>query len=254
MAILLGLLFHFTHLGIANKAESAIIRGGYRTENFFRFGPLTERLKREELGWSFEWTKDQYCPPGTFITGYRLRYNKVNRDAGLESLVAVCSNLNNKGGREILETNILNIKVCHDGEQGQSSPFSNLNEIKSNFTFLSPSNPSTSYADGFVSLIRKTTDSDSDHVVQAQCGLSFQHQPLQTSIEIIKGQGGGRRWNTNQIIQKVFVSRCTQGFALCGISAEIARPPGIHLHSNQDGEYFTRPIRAQSGQKQHRNE
>ena len=248
--ILLGLLFHFTYLGIANKAESVISRSGYRTVNYFRVGPLTERLKRQELGWSFEWTQDQYCQPGTFITGYRLRHNKVNKDAGLESILAVCSNLNNRGGQEISEANILNVQVCHDGTQdrSESSPLSILKEIRSSLIFPTASNHSTSYANGFISLLRETTDSNSDHVVQAQCGFSFQHQPLQTSIDVIKAQDGGCKWG-NQTIQKVFVSRCTQGFALCGISAEVARPPSAASHSNQDGEHFTRHIHAQPWQR-----
>ena len=38
------------------------------------------------------------------------------------------------------------------------------------------------------------------------------------------------------------MSRCTHDFALCGISAEVARPPSATSHSNQDGEHFSRPI------------
>ena len=41
----------------------------------------------------------------------------MNKDAGLESILAVCSNLNNQGGQVKRETNILNVRVCHDSEQ-----------------------------------------------------------------------------------------------------------------------------------------
>lgn len=220
MAVLLVLLVHFSCIQIMNKADSSVISRDYKTENILRTGPLTERHS-EEQGWTYEWTQIYNCPPGTFITGYNLRYS--SGDHSLENIAAVCSQLKNYNSREGAEIvrNVLNVGALQtDGQQPLGSYRSENQATENNFTFSRTNLPS-SYADGFVSLVRERGN-NADHVVESQYGLSFHDQPVKWTLEVIKRQeehDAGRSWKT----QKVLVSRCTAEFALCGFSAELQR-------------------------------
>ena len=200
MALFL-LLTQFILVTIISKVDSWT---GYTTENLLRVDPLTERLS-EELGWNYKWT-EKHCSPGTLITGYNLSYN--DDTDSLEHIAALCSNPNEFTQESQLGKQILSVGVPLDAQL-------NVNQDMNTITVSSPSLP-TSYANGFISVVHGAESGG-----RRRHGFAFHTHPLKTSIGLMKGQQDGERAR-NWRIQNVTVYKCTQGFALCGISAEIA--------------------------------
>ena len=207
----------------------------YRTENYFQVGPLTteRQSEQEELtSWTYTWT-EAYCHPGTFVTGYNLRYHKEKpgRSKSLENISLLCSKHQSLDeNADHLETKILHFGEDHtdeEDEEGELSPWL-LSRSENGPDFIrSSSKNSTSYANGFISLkmmSRGQGNGWSDRLFELRHGFSFHQQPLRWSIETVERPEEQPldsiiEWN----VEEINVFKCTKGFSICGAAAKIGR-------------------------------
>ena len=244
-------------LPLVLQTATCIAEDEYRTENYLQIAPLTER-RRDQDGWVYERANTVYCPPGTFITAYKLSY--TSRNHYLENIHASCSalhtynynshNRNNKTGFGRPDLKIIKVGVgAHPRGQLLSVDLQKGEQVMKEFVTSSrhkvePATTTTttataSYGDGFVSLssyVQKAEDNFTTGAVETRFAISFYQQSARESIQNIKCQAGEPEASRNWRSQKVVISRCTEGFALCGIGAGIASPISTQTTAPSGGE------------------